>query len=154
MTVIEKLNALAPDSILGNVPNYYIEIGSWEDSTSTTTLFDKDNDAAFTLNPVVAVPVKEYYTETPKFKVPEDYKGAVAVHRAYISLGAAVRGSNSLEALNLVLQTAVNAGIKDLINQIGNLRGYRLSGQLPDNSYFRLVDDVNAVEFRLFVFKE
>ena len=155
MTHLEKINRLAEDAGYDDISPHAIVVQEWGDRTSTTTLYDKVETDAFMLNPVVSVPIK-HYLGTESSKVPIDYKGPVAVHRAMLSVGAMNR-INTTADLKSTLQPIVNAGIVDLINQVGFIGlGFKLTMLMPgyDGEYFRINDNHAAYEFRLFLTKE
>jgi hypothetical protein len=149
MNQLQKLNELAKSAGYDQLNNKAYIIEPWGDRTSTTILFDKGDVAM--LNPVQAVPIKDYFGE--KSKVPEDYRGVVAIHRAAISYGVVSR-MNSLADLKTTLSPIINAGIVDLSNQIGFMHGFKITMEMPDGNYFREFENSNGYEFRITVIKE
>ena len=156
MTQLEKLNRLAEDAGYDDISPNAIVVKEWGDSTSTTILYDNGETDAFMLKPVVAVPIKHYLGTEPS-KVPTDYKGPVAVHRAMLSIQAMNR-INTTADLKSTLQPIINAGIVDLINQVGFIHqlGFKLTMLIPgvDGKYFTMNDNFAAYEFRLYLTKE
>jgi len=151
MTQLEKLNNLAKDANYDNFPCHSIIVEPWGERTSTTILFDKSQHEAILLNPIVACPIKDYIGE--KSKVPSDYKGCVAIHRAAISYGAVSR-IETLADLKSTLKPIINAGMVDLINQLGFLHGFKITMELPRGGYFQEFENSNGYEFRISVIKE
>ncbi len=153
MNQLEKLNALAKEAGYDDIFPQGIVIEPWEDLTSTTTIFDKEQSEAFTLNPIVAVRIKNYIGQPSK--IPSDYKGLMAVHRAAISIGAVSR-INNVADLKSFLDPIINAGIIDITNQIGLINPFncKISMRLPSGDYFKLMDNAGGYEIRLSVTKE
>lgn len=153
MDQLEKLNAFAKEAGYDDISHNAIIVEPWGDSTSTTTIFDKDQSQPFTLNPIVAVRIKDFIGE--KSKVPSDYKGLVAVHRALISIGAVSR-INNLAQFKSTFDRIINAGVIDLINQVGFINPFnsKISMKLPCGNFFKLDENSGAYEIRLSVIKE
>jgi hypothetical protein len=151
MNILERLNRLAKEAGYSDLPFYgIIELG-WGDKTSTTVVFDKFPESAFQLNPLIACPIKDYIGQPSK--VPSDYKGLVAVHRAAISYAAADRIETVVQ-MKAVLDRIINLGVIDLTNQVGSLRGMKITMELPNGSYFRHSAEAAAYEFRISIIKE
>jgi hypothetical protein len=151
MSTLEKLNKLAEEAGYKNLPYHSIIQDDWGNKTSTTLFFDKPTQNAVKLKPIVAARVRDYLGEPSK--VPPDYKGLVAVHRAAFSYGCASR-MNNVAQLTHVLDRLINSGITDLINQVGFLHGMKITMQLPDGTYFRELTESTGYEFRISVIKE
>ncbi len=154
MDLIQRLNILAEDAGYDNISPNAIKVEDWGDRTSTTILYDKNHEDAFVLTPAVAVPIKMVLGEPSK--VPVDYKGPVAVHRALLSYGAMTRIKTTAD-LKSTLQPIINAGIVDLINQVGHIGlGFKLTMVYPGytKQYFRELENSAAYEIRLFLTKE
>lgn len=153
MNQLEKLNTLAKDAGYDNIFPHATIIEPWGDLTSTTTIFDKDQSQPFILNPITAVRIKDFVGEPSK--VPGDYKGLVAVHRAAISISAISR-IDTVTDLKSFLNPIINAGIIDLINQVGfiNAFNFKISMKLPCGNFFRLSENTEAYEIWLSVTKE
>lgn len=153
MNQLEKLNALAKEAGYDDIFPHGIIVEPWEDSTSTTTIFDKDQSQPFVLNPITAVRIKTLVGQASK--VPSDYKGVVAIHRAAVSI-VAVSHINNVADLKMILNPIINAGIIDLTNQIGCINPFnsKVSMRLPSGDYFKLMEDVDGYELRLSVIKE
>jgi len=152
MYTVTKLNDLAVGSILDNISPEAVMIPPWGDMTSTTICFNRGD--AFALEDIKAVPICLYNCDNPKHVVPADYKGVVAIHRIALSLSSIER-MNEQRDLNQVLEKLINAAKVDLINQIGSLRGYKLSAkQDKQQPYFQLMENYNGVELRIYVIKE
>jgi hypothetical protein len=151
MSILEKLNKLAEEAGYFDLPFCGIIESGWGDKTSTTTVFDKSSQDVFQLNPIIACPIKEYIGQPSK--VPSDYKGIVAVHRAVISYGLGYRIDN-VSQMKVMLDRIINLGIIDLTNQLGSLHGMKVSMKLPNGTYFRELTEASGYEFRLSVIKE
>ena len=151
MDYLEKLNRLAKQAGYDDISPPSIIVEPWGDSTSTTIIFDKDQSQAFQLNPIIAVRIKDYIGEPTK--VPKDYKGLVAIHRAAISYAMGSRIENVNE-LKQQLKIIINEGLTDLKNQVGCLIGMKITMKLPDGSYFRHQTDSAGYEIRISVIKE
>jgi hypothetical protein len=151
MTILERLNKLAKEAGYSDLPFHGITELGWGDKTSTTVIFDKSPQSAFQLNPVIACPIKDYIGQPSK--VPFDYKGIVAIHRAAISYAAADKIQSTTQMKD-TLDRIINLGIIDLINQVGFLHGMKITMELPDGSYFKHSMEAAAYEFRISVIKE
>lgn len=155
-TVTGKLNRLAREAGYDNISPNAIETIGWEgDETATTVVFNRNQDEPYTLTPVIAGRIKVYNREG-RYRVPDDYRGVVGLHRAYVGYMAASR-INSVTDMKTTLQPIINLGIMDLINQFGTLGlGYKISMAMPgyEPTYFRDLDDRAAYEIRLILTKE
>jgi hypothetical protein len=149
---LELLNELAKKAGLDDIPPYAIKFDDWGGRTSTTLVFDKTPDSSYLLNPIVAVPMREYIGGPSK--VPSEYKGVVAVHRFAVSR-LSLSKVTTPEKLKLILSPLINQGIIDLTNQLGFLHGMKLSLRMPGySSFIQEVQDGLAYEIRIVVIKE
>jgi hypothetical protein len=151
MSIIEKLNKLAEEAGYSDLPFCGIIESGWGDKTSTTIVFDKSPQDVFQLNPIIACPIKDHIGQPSK--VPSDYKGLVAVHRAAISYGLVSRIVN-VSQMKAMLDRIINLGIIDLTNQVGFLHGMKVTMKLPDGTYFRELTEASGYELRISVIKE
>lgn len=152
MDIIEKLEDLAQELKLNNLSTLVVDIKPWRDLTSTTPCFNS-KEGAFILNPSVAVPIQVYTNHSPKFPVPNDYKGIVGIHRALLGFATFSKIETAAE-LQRILDPIINAGVKDLINNFGTLTGYKLSMYRPDGKVFRHLENSTAIEIRITAIKE
>lgn len=154
MEHLKLVNKLAADLYSQPLSGHTIEVVPWGDKTSTTILFDKDPNDAVELNPVVAGGVKDYQAPG-KVKVPHGFKGVVAVHRFWVSLGAISRMKDE-QSTQLTLTNIINVGVMDLINQLGMLTPfYKVTLVPPEGGdIFKLDQNSNAVEGRIYVIKD
>lgn len=155
-TTLQKLNRLAAEAGYDNISPYAIEIIGWEEgSTSTTVVFNRHQDEAYSLTPIMAGRIRVYQRDGI-YRVPEEYTGVVGIHRALVSYMFMSR-INNLTDLKMALQPIINTGIMDLINQFGNImHGYKISMQMPgyENLYIRENDSCAGYEIRLILTKE
>lgn len=149
---LEELNRLAEEAGYNDLFCHAIEVQPWGEKTSTTTFFDKDQNQPIQLNPIIACHIKDL--TGGKCKVPSDYKGVVAVHRAALSYGAVSRIKN-LADLKETLKPIINAGIIDLQNNVGFMHGMRITMKHdPSGTYFREMENAAGLELRIYVIKE
>lgn len=149
--MLNRLNVLAKNCNLDNINKSAWIVEDNPNLTSTTTIFDKDSQLAFPLNTVTIIKFKKY--SKPSI-VPLEYKGAVALHRQVISLSALSSIRSELD-LFTVLYPVIQAGIIDIINQVGDIDGdqFSLSMKMPDGTFFRESTEFNAYEVRLILYK-
>jgi hypothetical protein len=148
MDVVKFLNELAEQAGFDEFHPHAVKVGDWGDLTSTTILYDKSSDDIIPLNPIKANPMKDYIGVG--CKVPADYYGPIAVHRAAISLGGASR-IKSVADLKYTLKLIINAGLEDILNQVGFLHNVTITMKSPSGAYFKMMEDSNGIEFRLYV---
>lgn len=151
MNVSEKINQLASESVLlNNVPCVVTVRLPWGEESSTTVVL---GCGSYELRPAAVCPIEERIGET-RLPIPVDFKGVVAIHRMWISIGAVCRASDSVERMEQALRLILEGGVEDLQNQIGSLYGYKLTTKGPDGKYFKLLENVNGYELLLYAIKE
>lgn len=154
-TINDKLNRLAKECGFDNISPWAVQLERNVDGPNgVTLLFNRNPDQVFTLNPVVAAPFRPYTSEG-RNRVPEDYTGTVAVHRIMIGYASLARINTAVD-MQRVMGPLINEAVKDFIDEVGFLQfGYRITGQQPghDNVYFRDIDNMAGMEFRLCLIK-
>lgn len=155
-TVLARLNRLAKECGYSDIHPHAIEALPWDGLTSTTVTFNRNQEDAYTLNPVVAARMRDYNREGVH-RVPENYVGLVGVHRAMIGYSAVSR-INSVADMKQTMYHIINMGKQDLINQFGYriVAGYKITMEYPgqEGTFFRELENSAAYEIRLWLTKE
>jgi len=150
--LITQLNLFAKELGYDKIQTDAYRVLDWGNTTSTTLLFNNKEECV-RLNDIIGVPVRTVVCNKVN-EVPSDYKGVVAIHRCAISYLLASR-CNTSRKLGRVLQPVINAGVIDLINQVGFLGpGYRITMEQNGGGFFRELETHGGLEFRLTLYKE
>jgi hypothetical protein len=150
-----KMNRLAKECGFDNISSRVLESLDWGNATSTTVVFNRNAEEAFSLVAPVAGGFREYQREGIH-RVPADYRGAVGFHRALIGYGVVARCDNAIQMATM-LKPIIEQGVKDLINQFGNINyGYKITMQMLGYEGRYFIDRENAAgyEIRLLLIKE
>lgn len=154
-TVIEKVNRLAKECGYNNITTQALQVyRDAERPNGVTLLFNRNPDESFNLNPVTAAYVTVYNT-TGRNYVPSEFTGVVAIHRINVSYSALSRINTAVD-MQRFMGPLINEAVKDFIDEVGDIGvGYTITAKRPgnDNVYFRDIDDMAGMEFRLCLIK-
>jgi hypothetical protein len=156
-TVNDRLNRLARECGYNNISTSAVHIIREENQpTGVEILYNRRGDEAFTLSSPIAARIIEYSAPGRNI-VPEEYHGTVAIKRIMIGYMALSR-INTIADMQRVMTPLINEAVKDFIDEFGFIRlGYSITAQRPgldnENLYFRDMDNMAAIEFRLCLIK-
>lgn len=154
-TMIDKLNRLAKECGFDNISTDAIHIiRDIDQPTGITHLFNRTQEEAFVLSNLVATRIAKY-RNNGRVQIPEEYRGGVAVKRICVGYSALSRINTAVD-MQRVMGPLINEAVKDFIDEFGFISlGYKITAlqQGSETNYFRDIDNIAGMEFRLVLLK-
>lgn len=154
-SMTERLNRWANECGFNNISTTAIDIRREAGQpTGITTIYNRNNEDAYTLESPVAGRFAMYTNDNPRHILPDNYTGQVAVKRTLIGYAALARINSAID-MQKIIGPIINESVKDFIDEFGNLGlGFSITAlQNPTSDYFRDQENTAAVEFRLYLKK-
>lgn len=151
-----KLNRLAHECGFNNIHTRALTFIRGDNVPNGVQLiFQNPPDGSFVLNAPVSGFIREYNVTEGRHQVPAEFTGLVAIKRILVGYAACSRINTAIE-MQRVMGPLINEAIKDFMDEVGNIGfGYTLTAKQPgiENRYFRDLEDIAAMEFRLCLIK-